>query len=190
VGGGKAGSAAPSSVGGGKAGSAAPGSVGGGKAGGPAAGSGGSGAASSSVSGATKLSEIETDAQAQAVCSKLRTQIKQADLDVIQRGSCALEGLTGELQGAGECSKLAAECLAEPAGADEDCTTADLPSCDVSVDEFLACAQANMQVSVAFFGKLTCQTDIDTLTEPATPPACAKLYDKCPELADGSDDAS
>lgn len=170
----------------GKAGVAGKGSAGG--AAGSAAGSGGS--PSVSVAGGTKLADITTDAQAAVVCDKVRAEIKRADFDAIDRGACTLEGLTGQLQGAGKCAELTRECLDElgDSSADDTCTAEDFPSCpNVSVDEFVACAKANLQVSTSFFGKLSCDTKLENLSEPETPPACASLFSRCPELNDSRD---
>ena len=152
---------------------------------GGAAGKGGAGGAPSG--NVTRLGDITNDAQAQAVCDKVKSQIKPADLTVIDRGACTLQGLAGELQGAGDCTKLTAECLEEQSGSESDdgCTVSDFPSCpDVTVDEFVACAKANLEVSKSYFAKLSCDSQLDDLTDPETPAACSSLFAKCPELND------
>lgn len=152
---------------------------------GGAAGKGGAGGAPSG--NVTKLGDISNDAQAQAVCDKVKSQIKPADLTVIDRGACTLQGLAGELQGAGDCTKLTAECLEEQKSSESDdsCTASDFPSCpDVTVDEFVACAKANLEVSKSYFAKLSCDSQLDDLVDPETPAACSSLFAKCPELGD------
>lgn len=183
---------------GGRAGSGAAGrgTIGGGQAGGAAAGSGAAGSGTlesdSIFLGTTKLAALTTDNQAEALCDLLRARIKPSDLDSIERGSCTLEGLTGELQGQGECTTLVQECSSAPVSVDleENCVAADVPRCtNVTVDEYVACSIASIESSAAFFGRLTCSTDLTTISDLPTPAACVGPYQRCPELTSGSEDS-
>lgn len=182
-------------------GAAGRGTIGGGQAGSSAAGSGSAGSAgragsasgSNSIPGSTTLAAITTDSQAEALCDLLRAKVDPRDFDTLERGSCTLEGLTGELQGQGECTALVQQCLNSPVPAEppvrESCTAADVPRCtNVSVDEYVACSLASIESSSAFFGSLTCSTDLTTIRDLPTPEACVGPYQRCPELTSGSED--
>jgi hypothetical protein len=133
-----------------------------------------------SVPGNTPLSDIDTDAEAQAVCEALADELVSVDED-LTAGACALAGLIGELTGGGDCETLQAECIADdsedPTEMTENCTADDLPDCDVTVDEYNSCVSAQIEL----FAGLSCDSDLENLAE--EPPACVSVLERCPELA-------
>lgn len=142
---------------------------------------------SANVPGNTPLTEIDTDAEAQAVCDQLAAEFGSIDTEAVTEGLCALTGLIGELSGGGDCETLQAQCIAdggeEPAMT-EGCTADDVPDCDITVDEYTACTSARVAVSFDTFAEVTCDSDLESLgEEPADPAECAGLGERCPELA-------
>ena len=158
-------------------------------AGAPAAGrgsTGSGGAGETPASSGTKLSEIKTDAQALAVCNRIRDSISDAELKSMIRGSCAIQGQTGAAAQLGTCEALQADCTAHtPVPSTNDgCTAEDIPDCDnVTVDEYVACTRGTMAVSMAYLAEISCETDLSSLGAPDTVSACVGPFSRCPEYA-------
>jgi hypothetical protein len=94
-----------------------------------------------------------------------------------------------EALGGPDCETAKAECLAEDNSTDySDCTAEEIPDCDATLDEYIACAAASAKAGAALYKNLTCSTDLESLSSdlPETPAACAPVYEKCPELASGA----
>ena len=143
---------------------------------------------STTVTGSTPLTDIDTDAEAEAVCERLGAELGSVDIESVTAGLCALTGLIGEAFGGGTCEMLQAECIAsdeeDPMTMTEGCTADDVPDCDITVDEYTACTSARVQASFDAFAQVTCDSDIEAIgDEPADPPECAGLAERCPELA-------
>ncbi len=68
---------------------------------------------------------------------------------------------TGELSGQGDCETLQTQCEAtEPLSSPDDGSCE--PDCDnVTVDEYVACSEAMMELSVDFFAGITCDGPLD-----------------------------
>ncbi|HYP74586.1 MAG TPA: hypothetical protein VER12_01450 [Polyangiaceae bacterium] len=159
-------------------------------AGAPAAGRGntaGAGAGQNPAPSGTKLSEIKTDAQALAVCNRIKDSISDAELKKMLQGSCAIQGQTGAASQLGTCEALQAECAAHtplPSPNDGSCTAEDIPDCDnVTVDEYVACTHGTMAIGIEYLSGITCQTDLESLETPGTASACAGPFARCPEYA-------
>ena len=151
------------------------------------AGSGSAGAPSNPAPSGTKLSEIKTDAQALALCNRIKDSISDADLKKILQGSCAISGQTGAASQLGTCEELQAECAAHtpvPTPNDGSCTADDIPDCDdVTVEEYVACTRGSMARAIEYLSAITCETDLESLEPPATASACAGPFARCPEYA-------
>ena len=167
-------------------------------AGGPAAGHGNSaGAGSAGSAGAgqkptptpngTKLSEIKTDAQALTVCNRIKDSFSETDLKKMVQGSCAIQGLTGAASQLGTCEELQAACAEQtplPSTDDGSCSAEDIPDCDnVTVDEYVACTQATMQIGIEYLSGISCETDLQSLKAPPQASACKEPFARCPEYA-------
>jgi hypothetical protein len=146
----------------------------------------GSAGASSTPNG-TKLSEIETDAQALAVCNRIKDAFSDADLAKMVLGSCAVTGQTGAASQQGTCEELQADCAEHtplPSTDDGSCTAQDIPDCDnVTVDEYVACTKSVMASGIEYLSSITCETDLESLQAPGTPSACRAPFARCPEYA-------
>lgn len=167
------------------AGSAGRGNTGGAGAQGSQPGS--AGGTSSPTPNGTKLSAIETDAQALTVCNRIKDAFSDSDLKKMVAGSCAITGLTGAASQLGTCEELQADCEEHtplPATDDGSCTAEDIPDCDnVTVDEYVACSRATMQLGLQFLSGISCQTELQSLEAPPTASACAEPFARCPEFA-------
>jgi len=169
-------------------------------AGAPAAGSGNSGGAGSTGSGTgsagsastpapngTKLSAIETDAQALAICNQIKDTIADADLKKMLAGSCAISALTGAASQLGTCEDLQKECTEHsplPSTNDGSCTADDIPDCDnVTVEEYIACTRGSMARAIEYLSAISCETDLESLEAPGTASACVAPFARCPEYA-------
>jgi hypothetical protein len=74
-----------------------------------------------------------------------------------------------------------AETQGGPGGAT--CTAADIPDCaDVTVDEYIACAKANLQAEFSKYANLTCMSDFSTVDAFEPPAECQAIYTRCPQL--------
>ena len=150
---------------------------------------GSAGASTSPGPNGTKLSAIKTDAQALAVCNRIKDSISDADLKKMVAGSCAIAGQTGAASQLGTCQELQAECVADssaPSTKDGSCTADDIPDCDnVTVDEYVACTLATMTSGIEYLSAISCETDLESLTPPGTASACAGPFARCPEYAEG-----
>lgn len=171
---------------GGSSGSAGTGGSGKGGSGGSTAGSGGSGG-SVTVPGSTPLSDIDTDAEAEAVCERVASEIDPAVIESMVDAACALTGLLAELTVGADCEAAQEQCVAD-GGEDptmtEGCTADEVPDCDVTVDEYTACSIARATLSAEYLGQITCDTDLTMLgEEPADPDECTSVVERCPELA-------
>lgn len=146
----------------------------------------GNGGAPSTANG-TKLSEIVTDAQALAVCNRIRDGIDLRELDEMLSGSCAIAGQTAELQQLGTCEEVQAQCVSEqptPTTDDGSCTADDIPDCDnVTVDEYVKCTHDTIALGVDYLSAITCDTDLETLQDPGIAASCRGPYERCPEYA-------
>lgn len=172
---------------GGSSGSGGSAGAGKGGSGGSSAGSGGSSAGSGgsvSVPGSTPVSDIDTDAEAEAVCEQIASEVDPADLEVFTEGTCTLAGLFAEALGGGDCETVKAECEADPSQdpTTEGCTSQDFPDCDITVDEFAACMSARATVAAEAFSDITCDTDFTTIEEFEEPEECTSLQERCPEI--------
>jgi len=173
---------AGSSAGAGNAGSSA-------GAGSPSAGrdAGTAGASQNPGPSGAKLSEIETDAQALALCNQIRSTVSDADLKRMLRGSCAIAGLTGEASQRGTCEELQAECASQaplPSTDDGSCTADDIPDCDnVTVAEYIACTRATIASAIEYMSAISCDTDLESLEGPGPAAACTGPFARCPEYA-------
>lgn len=151
------------------------------------AGAGSAGAGQTQTPNGTKLSEIKTDAQALTVCNRIRDSFSDADLKQMVQGSCAITGLTGAASRLGTCEELQADCAAEtplPSTDDGSCTADDIPDCDnVTVDEYVACMRATMQIGIEYLSGISCDTDLQSLEAPPTASACKQPFARCPEFA-------
>jgi len=151
------------------------------------AGASSAGSGSTQVPNGAKLSEIETDAQALAVCNRIKDSISDADLKKMVNGSCAVTGQTGAASQQGTCEELQAECAKHtplPSTDDGSCTADDIPDCDnVTVDEYVACTRSMMASGIQYLSGITCTTDLASLQPPGTPSACQAPFARCPEYA-------
>ncbi|HEY0469978.1 MAG TPA: hypothetical protein VGC79_37585 [Polyangiaceae bacterium] len=145
------------------------------------------GASQTPTPNGTKLSEIKTDAQALAICNRIKGSISDADLKKMLAGSCAISGQTGAASQLGTCEELQAECASHtplPSTNDGSCTAEDIPDCDnVTVDEYVACTRDTMSVAIEYLAGISCETDLDGLEAPGTASACAGPFARCPEYA-------
>lgn len=150
-------------------------------------GSAGAGQKPTPAPNGTKLSEIETDAQALAVCNRIKDSFSEADLKKLVQGSCAIQGQTGAASGLGTCEELQAECAEEtplPSTDDGSCTADDIPDCDnVTVDEYVACTRSTMQIGIEYLSGISCDSDLSSLGTPPTASACQEPFARCPEFA-------
>jgi len=148
---------------------------------------GSAGSGSKPTPNGTKLSEIQTDAQALTICNRIKDSISDADLKKMVQGSCAISSQTSAASQLGTCADLLAECTAEtplPSTDDGSCTADDIPDCDnVTVDEYVACARGTMQIGIEYLSGITCETDLESLQPPSTASACAEPFARCPEFA-------
>jgi len=163
-------------------------SAGAGSAGhGNTAGAGSAGAGQTQTPNGTKLSEIKTDAQALTVCNRIREAFSDAELKRMVHGSCALTGLTGAASQLGTCEELQADCTKQtplPSTDDGSCTADDIPDCDnVTVDEYVACTKATMQIGIDYLSGISCDTDLQSLEAPPNASACQQPFARCPEFA-------
>ncbi|HET7543842.1 MAG TPA: hypothetical protein VFK05_28415 [Polyangiaceae bacterium] len=137
--------------------------------------------------GGTKLSQITSDAQALAVCNRIKDAFSDAELKKMVQGSCAITGQTGAASQQGTCEELQAECTAHtplPSTDDGSCTAEDIPDCDdVTVDEYVACTRAVMAGGIEFLSGISCETDLESLETPATPSVCKAPFARCPDYA-------
>ena len=160
------------------------------------AGAGSTGGGTGSAGGSTnpepapngkKLSEIKSDAQALALCNRIKDSITDSDLQKMHQGSCALTGQTGAAAQLGTCEELQAECASHtpvPSTNDGSCTADDIPDCDnVTVDEYVACTRGTITMGIEYLSKITCDTDLESLQEPGTASACTGPFARCPEYA-------
>lgn len=180
---GKGGSGGSSGAGG-SSGSSGKGGSGGssGGSGGSNAGTGGS-SGSVNVPGSTPVSDIDTDAEAEAVCDQIAAEVDPADIEALTEGTCTLAGLFAAAAGA-DCEMAKAECEAEPSeDPAEGCTSQDFPDCEITVDEFAACSSARVSVTAEYFSDITCDTDFTAIGELEEPEECTALFERCPELA-------
>lgn len=183
------GAAGSHSAGAGSHSAGAPGAGGGNTAGAGSTGSatGSAGASSPPAPNGTKLSEIKTDAQALAICNRIKDSISSADLKKMLAGSCAISGQTGAASQLGTCEELQTECATHtpvPSTNDGSCTADDIPDCDnVTVDEYVACTRGTMGVAIEYLSAISCQTDLESLVPPGTATACAGPFARCPEYA-------
>ena len=159
-------------------------------AGGEDAGAGNDGSAGGSQTPApngTKLSEIKTDAQALTVCNRIKDAFSEAELKRMVQGSCAITGLTGAASQLGTCEELQADCAQQtplPSTDDGSCTAEDIPDCDnVTVDEYVACTRATMEIGIDYLSGISCETDLQSLETPPTASACKQPFARCPEFA-------
>jgi hypothetical protein len=165
----------------------APSSDHGNTAGAGSTGSGTGSAGASSTPNGTKLSEIKTDAQALAVCTRIKDAFSDADLAKMVLGSCAVTGQTGAASQQGTCEELQADCAEHtplPSTNDGSCTADDIPDCDdVTVDEYVSCTRSMMASGIEYLSSITCETDLESLQAPGTPSACRAPFARCPEYA-------
>ena len=151
------------------------------------AGAGSAGAGSSPAPSGSKLSEIKTDAQALAVCNRIKSSVSDADLKKMLQGSCAISGQTGAASQLGTCKELQADCAAHtpvPSTDDGSCTADDIPDCDnVTVDEYVACTRSTITIGIEYLSAISCETDLESLEAPPTASACAGPFARCPEFA-------
>ena len=122
-----------------------------------------------SVSGATPLSDIDTDGEARVVCERLAEAITAQESEALQRGGCALQGWFAAQSG-GDCEQVKAACVAanpEPMGDPESCTTEDVPKCDLTLDQYIECLDA----SAGVLGNFTCTSTALELAGLASLPA-------------------
>ncbi len=144
-------------------------------------------AGSSSVPNGRKLSEIKTDAQALALCDRIKSSVSDADLQKMLQGSCAISGQTGAAAQLGTCEELQAECAAHapvPSTTDGNCSADDIPDCDnVTVEEYVACTRATIALGIEYLSAVTCATDLESLEGPGIASACAGPFARCPEYA-------
>ena len=163
-----------------------PSSAGSSSAGSSASNNGSAGAANPGPNG-MKLSEIATDAQALAVCERIKGSISDKDLEKMLAGSCAISGQTGEASQLGTCEDLQADCAAHaplPTPDDGSCTADDFPKCDnVTVDEYVACTHGTIVRAIDYLSAITCETDLSSLEAPGTAAACEGPFARCPEYA-------
>jgi hypothetical protein len=154
---------------------------------GNSAGSGSAGAGQTPIPSGTKLSEIKTDAQALGVCNRIKDAFSDADLKRMVQGSCAITGLTGAASQQGTCEELQADCAKHtplPSTDDGSCTANDIPDCDnVTVDEYVACTKATMQIGIDYLSAISCETDLQSLEAPPQASACKEPFARCPEYA-------
>jgi|GEM_PF-1487300 len=148
---------------------------------------GSAGSSSKPTPNGTKLSEIQTDAQALTICNRIKDSISDADLKKMVQGSCAISSQTSAASQLGTCEELQAECTAQtplPSTDDGSCTADDIPDCDnVTVDEYVACARGTMQIGIEYLSGITCDTDLQSLEAPPTASACEEPFARCPEFA-------
>jgi hypothetical protein len=149
-----------------------------GGAGGDAAGSGGSDAPPDT----TKLTEIATDAQAQAVCSRIGAVVDSLSWGDARSGVCARRGLAAEAGGMGTCAAVQQECVAEPS-TETGCSPESIPDCaDVTIDEYVACTIAEIQSYIEENRSLTCDTAAGDVPAQVTPAGCDGPYERCPAI--------
>ena len=151
------------------------------------AGASAAGAGQTQTPNGTKLSEIKTDAQALTVCNRIKDAFSDADLKRMVQGSCAITGLTGAASQLGTCEELQADCATQtplPSTEDGSCTADDIPDCDdVTVDEYVACTRATMQIGIDYLSGISCETDLQSLEAPPSASACKQPFARCPEFA-------
>ena len=154
---------------------------------GNSASAGAAGAGQTPTPSGTKLSEIKTDAQALTICNRIKDAFSDADLKKMVQGSCAITGLTGAASQRGTCEDLQAECTTQtplPTTDDGSCTADDIPDCDnVTVDEYVACTRATMEIGIDYLSGISCETDLQSLEAPPTAAACKQPFARCPEFA-------
>jgi len=134
----------------------------------------------------TMLSAIETDAQALALCNRIKSSISDADLKKMIQGTCAITGQTGAASQLGTCEELQVDCTAHTPvpSTDDGCTADDIPDCDnVTVDEYVACTRGTFAVGIQYLSAITCETDLESLAAPGKVSACAGPFARCPEYA-------
>lgn len=150
-------------------------------------GSAGAGQKPTPTPNGAKLSEIKTDAQALTICNRIKDAFSDAELKRMVAGSCAITGLTGAASQLGTCEELQAECAKQtplPSTDDGSCTADDIPDCDnVTVDEYVACTKATMEIGIDYLSAISCDTDLQSLEAPPTASACKEPFARCPEFA-------
>ena len=121
-----------------------------------------------------------------------------ADTNLIT-GMCTLTGIVAgiTLDGSGEatvditaCEAARDTCVAEgtPIVTSADCDSATLPTdCTAPIEEFEACSNAQLALADEMFAGISCSSELTEMTggqatEPADPPECVVLDDKCPGL--------
>lgn len=139
--------------------------------------------------GGTFLAQVTSDDQAAAVCQAAETKstFDFGDFSTLRSGICANTGHTANTNSGADCAMTQADCVSKaemkgaPGGAA--CTAADLPDCpDVTVDEYVACAAANLQSEFHTFANDTCMTDFSMVEMFTAPMECEAVYQRCAQL--------
>jgi hypothetical protein len=144
--------------------------------------------------GGTFLAMVASDDQAAAVCQAAETKstFDFGDFTTLRSGICANTGHIANMNNsATDCATAQADCVSRaemqgaPGGAA--CTAADIPDCaDVTVDEYVACAAANLQSEFHTYANLTCASDFSMVEMFTVPAECEALYQRCPQLMGSS----
>jgi hypothetical protein len=160
-----------------------------GGAGGEEAGAGGAAGSGNVPPGGTFLAQVTSDDQAAAVCKAAETKstFDFGDFTTLRSGICANTGHLANMNSGADCAMAQADCVSKaemkgaPGGAA--CTAADLPDCpDVTVDEYVACAAANLQSEFHTFANDTCMTDFTMVEMFTVPMECEAVYQRCAQL--------
>lgn len=136
------------------------------------------------IDGDTKLSEIDTEAEAEAACARAASALSEDDTQAILEARCTFVGLLAGALGQ-DCEDAKAECLAEEEpDLTSECSAQDFVDCDVTLDEYIACSTAQLNALSDLLGDLSCDSDLSAGSPetPATPAECVEVFKACPEL--------
>ena len=110
---------------------------------------------------------------------------------------CTMQGLQASMTGQGSCEQVTAECLAQPEekyDPDKICSSVDqadidrLDSCDITVGEYEACANAIISQMDAMLGQISCSSTLEELqalqglNSYVLPEVCKRLDERCPGI--------
>jgi len=149
---------------------------------------GGSGSESEPhVPDSAQLRELDPEAS-RSLCIETNKEAEKIDADMVS-GTCSVDGLLGEKQGNGTCADLRSQCISRGGGTPpapyEDCEgDQENLDCTNTVGEYRACLKALVAQAHAFFGTLSCSSNLGEIAdreEPSTPQECVSLGAGCPQ---------